>query len=70
MTYVLILTPLGHKGHPAIIGGYPTREQAAAAGREATAADSEMFDEAWSRRLFESYAVIPGAADTGPEGAA
>lgn len=75
MSWVLILSPRDGARHPAIVGGYRTREEAEAAGRVATFADINTdeeypaIDNPYWWRQFEAYTVIPGAADTPPEAA-
>lgn len=79
MTFILILASSKTHGWPAVIGGYASREQAEAAGREATMAHltQEGFEEArygaddwalwgpWTNRPWESFTVIPGNAASG-----
>ena len=77
MTWVLILSPAG-TGWPAVIGGYPSCEEATAAGRVATKAAItdelngrdwfELFDlmsaegRDYAYRPWVAFTVIPGAA--------
>jgi hypothetical protein len=63
MSWVLILgSPYTNKPY-AVVGGYPTQEEAEQAGELATAANETSWPE------FTGYTVIPGAACSGPVGA-
>ena len=66
MSWVLILTPRTGMSprHPAVIGGYKSKEEAIAAGRIAVGADDDEYD----YPVWSDYTVIPGAADTPPDG--
>jgi len=66
MSWVLILTPRPRGGTPAIIGGYHTKAEAEAAGLIATAEDLDTPGRGWD---WYGFTVIPGAADTPPQGA-
>jgi len=66
MSWVLILNSGLIQKPPAVVGGYPTREEAERAGDLATAiTDREQF-----QRLpyYTHYLVIPGAACSEPAG--
>ena len=73
MSWVLILSPSAHvtMKHPAIIGGYYTKESAIEAGRIACILDeNDCIDETNNRhwyRSWDSYTVIPGSASTPPD---
>jgi hypothetical protein len=64
MSWVLILTSSLNARPPAVVGGYPTRAEAEAAGDEAVQFEpgAKVFPE------FSSYVVIPGAACAEPVG--
>jgi hypothetical protein len=64
MSWVLILTSSYYNQPPAVIGGYPTRDEAEQAGEMAIVYDEE-------NRIvpnYTKYTVIPGAACSGPLG--
>lgn len=80
MSWVLILTPNGMDRHPAVIGGYPTRESADQAGKVAlmhlggdkdALATWEVAARAGTEPSnysipWSGYNIIPGAASTPP----
>lgn len=73
-SWVLILSPrriADRPAHPAVVGGYRTKDEAEAAGRIATMAEARERDDYgalyWCE--WEAFTVIPGAADTPPESA-
>ena len=67
MSWVLILNSGYIQKPPAVIGGYPTREEAERAGDLATAFKNESPFE--REPFYLSYSVIPGAACSEPIGA-
>lgn len=69
MSWVLILTTDGTMFPPAVIGGYPSREEAEAAGHAATeVAETAALTDSHTFPEFTAYTVIPGAACAGPLG--
>lgn len=67
MSWVLILNSNWTQKPSAVVGGYLTRAEAECAGDAATAFKN---DGPWPEMPFyTTYHVIPGAADSEPEGA-
>lgn len=64
MSWVLILVPRRVRempAHPAVIGGYATKEEAEKAGRKGTEWEDDFI-----APEYTNFVVIPGAADTPP----
>lgn len=66
MSWVLILNSSWTQKPPAVIGGYLTRAEAERAGDAATAFKNDGPSQ---MPFYTTYHVIPGAADSEPEGA-
>lgn len=68
MTWVLILSSDDSGKHPAVVGGYPTREEAELAGISGTAYEAPDATGLQLMPFYNRYMVIPGSGGREPAG--